>query len=142
MAPVPGIDKETSRRALKRFPKRAAVLPLRTIRIQRDLTQAELAERAGMHRNSIRKIEKGITREVTAENAQSLAAALEVTVKDLGLCVRPAAGSIRLRQLTREQRQILDELLSLPPDDYALIRDAVDVLRAKQKTRRARGARK
>ena len=96
-----------------------------------------------MHRNSIRKLENGITQEVTSENATALAAALKTSVLDLELRVRAAAEarSIRIRKLTPEQRQIVDELLSLPPDDYVLIRGAIEKLRKRVK-RRARGARR
>lgn len=98
---------------------------------------------AGMHRNSIRKLEKGTTREVTFDNAKALAEALKTSVTDLGLRVRAAveARSVRFRRLTPEQRQIVDELLSLPPEDYTLIRDAIERLRVKKRNRPSRGAR-
>jgi transcriptional regulator with XRE-family HTH domain len=117
---------------------------LRAIRITRGLTQTELARRAGMHRNSIRKLEDGTTHEVTAENASALAAALKVSTPDLGLRVRSAAEarSIRFRRLSAEQRQILDDLLSLPPEDYMLVRGAIERLREKRATKRSGGARK
>jgi len=140
----PGTDKPRSRRAKQ---KAAPVEPqsqLRTIRIKRGLTQMELAGRAGMHRNSIRKLENGTTREVTARTANALAAALKTSVPDLGLRVRAVtvAPSIRFRRLTPEQRQILDELLSLPPEDYAVIRDALERLRKKRPKKPRRGGRK
>lgn len=117
---------------------------LRTIRIKRGLTQSELARRAGMHRNSIRKLENGTTQEVTSENASALAGALKAAISDLGLRVRSAveARSIRFRRLSPEQRQIIDELLSLPPEDYGLIRGAVERLRRKRAKKRSPGARK
>ena len=117
--------------------------PLRTVRLKRGFTQEELARLAGMHRNSIRKLEKGTTREVTFDNAKALAEALKTSVTDLGLRVRAAveARSVRFRRLTPEQRQIVDELLSLPPEDYTLIRDAIERLRVKKRNRPSRGAR-
>lgn len=116
---------------------------LRTVRLKRGFTQQELATLAGMHRNSIRKLENGTTREVTFDNAKALADVLKTSVTDLGLRVRAAveARSIRFRRLTPEQRQIVDELLSLPPEDYTLIRDAIESLRVKTPKRRSRGAR-
>jgi transcriptional regulator with XRE-family HTH domain len=116
---------------------------LRIIRIKRGLTQMELAQRAGMHRNSIRKLENGTTREVTSENASALAAALKTTVSDLGLRVRAMteARSIRIRRLSPEQRQIVDELLSLPPEDYVFIRGAIERLRKKRVKKSRRGGR-
>jgi transcriptional regulator with XRE-family HTH domain len=104
---------------------------LRDLRLQRGLTQAELAMQCDMHRNSIGKLEKGTTKEITAENASALAAVLKTSVSHLGLRVRVAAEarSIRIRRLTAEQRQIVDDLLSLPPEDYVLIRGAIEQLR-------------
>jgi hypothetical protein len=96
-----------------------------------------------MHRNSIRKLEKGITREVTAENARALTTVLNASVEELGLRVRVAgAPSIRFRRLTAEQRQIVGELLSLPPEDYVLIREAIEKLRVNRNRKRSRGARR
>lgn len=112
---------------------------LRKIRIQRGLTQAELGRRAGMHRNSVQKAEDGTTREVTARNAKALAKALKTSVADLGLRVRAEveARSIRFRKLSLEQRYLVDELLSLPVEDYAFIRGALDRLR-RRRTEKAR----
>lgn len=134
----------------KNAPKRRKQAPaaepqsrIRILRIQRGLTQQQLAALAGVHRNTVVKLENGTTHEVTSENAASLASALKTTVPDLGLRVRASghAPSIRLRQLTPEQRQIVDELLSLPPEDYALIRGAIEQLRRRPKPKRPRGAR-
>ena len=140
----PGTEKSRSRRRKQNAPPVEAQSPLRTIRIKKGLTQEELAQRAGMHRNSIRKLENGETREVTSENASALAAALKVPVSDLGLRVRPAAEarSIRIRRLSAEQRQIMDDLLSLPPEDYVVIRGAIERLRQKRARKPRRGGRK
>jgi transcriptional regulator with XRE-family HTH domain len=107
---------------------------LRIIRIQRGFTQAELGRRAGMHRNSIRKAEDGTTQEVTAQNATALAKVLKTPVSDLGLRVRAAteARSVRFRKLSPEQRQLVDELLSLPVEDYPFIREALERLRRRR----------
>ena len=88
-----------------------------------------------MHRNSIRNIENGTTREITAENANALAEVLDVSVVELGMRVRASveARSIRFRKLSPEQRAIVDEVLSLPPEDYRLIRGAVEKLRRKRR---------
>lgn len=109
--------------------------PVRTARLGRGLTQQELADRAGMHRNSIMKLESGRTKEVTAENATALAKVLKTSVADLGLRVRAAteARSIRIRKLSAEQRQIVDELLSLPPEDFGAIRGAIARLKRRKK---------
>ena len=106
------------------------------------LSQRDVAERSGLHRNSIRKIESGITREIAEENANALAAVLGVSVEDLGLPIRRSATeapSIRLRQLSAEQRGLLDELLSLPAEDFKLIKAAIAELRKRQSPKRPRG---
>jgi transcriptional regulator with XRE-family HTH domain len=113
---------------------------VRKTRIQRGLTQRELADLCGMHRNSIQNIERGLTQEINAENAHALSKVLKIAVEDLGLRVRSAATapSIRLRKLTPEQRQIIDELLSLPAEDYGLLRRAIGQLRERRSKRRER----
>jgi transcriptional regulator with XRE-family HTH domain len=105
------------------------------------LTQKQVAERSGMHRNSIGKIEKGVTREITEENAVALSVVLGVQVEDLGLPIRRTeieARSIRLRRLSAEQRQLLDELLSLPVEEFALVREAIADLRTRRSRKRPR----
>ena len=118
--------------------------PVRAARIKRLLTQQELADLAGMHRNSIVKLENGTTKEVTSENATALAKVLKSSISALGLRVRAAteARSVRFRRLTAEQRQIVDELLSLPPEDFGVIRGAIERLRTKRKKKPTRGARR
>jgi transcriptional regulator with XRE-family HTH domain len=118
--------------------------PLRTVRIKRGLTQQEVADLAGMHRNSVRKLENGTTKEVTAGNAHALAKVLKTTVVHLGLRIRASAEarSIRFRRLTAQQLQIVDELLSLPPEDYELVHRAVERMRLKRKKKPSRGARR
>lgn len=95
-----------------------------------------------MHRNSIWKIERGITREISKEHATALASALRVRPRDLGLVVRPAVAvaprSVRFRQLTVEQRQLVDELLQLPPELYVKVRAAMERLRSAKRRRRRR----
>ena len=138
-----GAEKSRNRRSKQSTPE-PEQSKLRTVRIKKGLTQAELAEGAGMHRNSIRKLENGTTQEVTAENANALAGVLKTSIADLGLRVRAAAEarSIRIRRLSAEQRQIVDELLSLPPEDYVFIRGAIERLRNKRSKKPRRGARR
>lgn len=141
------VSSPTSERAAGKGPKPGDDEPrtlLRTARMKRNLTQKEVADRAGMHRNSIVKLENGTTKEVTSENAAALARVLKTSVADLGLRVRAAteARSIRIRRLSPEQRQIVDELLSLPPEDFGVIRRAVERLRTKQKRKPAREPRR
>jgi len=112
---------------------------LRELREKRELTQEQLAELAGMHRNSVYNLEKGISKEISGENAEALAAALGVKPRELGLTIRKSVPrSVRFRQLTPEQRQLIDELMAFPPEQYERIRAALGHVRASMKRARSR----
>ena len=132
-----GGDKSRTRRSKPSTEPARPDSPVRVLRIKKGLTQIELARRAGMHRNSIRKLENGTTREVTADHAEALSAALKTTIADLGLRVRAAGPprSIRIRRLTPEQRQLIDEVLSLAPEDYEVVLGALQELRRQRAKR-------
>jgi transcriptional regulator with XRE-family HTH domain len=68
---------ETDRLYLARFGKR-----IKLLRIERDLTQEMLAERAGMHRTTIGQLERG-RRGISVAALGRLAGALEVTPAEL-----------------------------------------------------------
>jgi transcriptional regulator with XRE-family HTH domain len=117
---------------------------VRVLRLERGLTQEELADVSGMHRNSLGRLERGTTKEVTRKNAIALAEVLKVPLSRLGLRVRPdvEARSVRFRRLTLEQRFIVDEILSLPPEAYARLREVIETLRLKpEKKGPSKGAR-
>jgi transcriptional regulator with XRE-family HTH domain len=111
-------------------------LTFRDLRLRQGLTQNDLAELCGLHRNSIRKIESGQTREIKATHAKSLAAALKVSVDALGLRIASPAPSVKLRELTPEQREVVAEFLSLAPEEFALLRDVLNRLRNANDRRR------
>jgi transcriptional regulator with XRE-family HTH domain len=120
--------------------------PLKAIRITRGLTQKQVADLCGMHRNSILNIENGKTREITEANAVALSKVLRIRTEELGLHIRrtavETAPSIRFRQLSAEQRQLVDELLSLPAEDFSLVREAIAELRKRRSTnKRLKGER-
>jgi transcriptional regulator with XRE-family HTH domain len=126
--------------AVKRSGKRE--LPpsrLREHRIRRGLTQAALAGMAGLHANSVKNLENGVTREVTPDNAKALAKALKLPVEELGLRVRRAGPppSVRMRQLMTEQRAIVEELLTLPPEAFAFMREAIRMVREQTERQQA-----
>ena len=79
---------------------------------------------------------------VTREKAMALAEVLQVPVSRLGLRVRPnvEARSVRFRRLTLEQRFIVDEILSLPPEAYDRLREVIETLRTMPE-KRSRGMR-
>lgn len=68
--------------------QRLAVL-LRTLRIERRLSQEELAERAGLHRNFVSLIERGKS-QPTVDNLFRLADALEISAVELIQRISPA----------------------------------------------------
>lgn len=68
--------------------KRLAVL-LRTLRTEQRLSQEELAERAGLHRNFVSLIERGKS-QPTVDNLFRLADALEISAVELIQRISPA----------------------------------------------------
>lgn len=68
--------------------QRLAVL-LRTLRTERHLSQEELAERAGLHRNFVSLIERGKS-QPTVDNLFRLADALEISAVELIQRISPA----------------------------------------------------
>jgi transcriptional regulator with XRE-family HTH domain len=139
----PTAEKSTNKRSSKAEETEAESV-VRILRLERGLTQEELADQSGMHRNSLGRVERGTTKEVTREKAVALAGALKVPVSRLGLRVRSdvEARSVRFRRLTLEQRHIVDEILSLPPEAYVRLREVIEMLRPKPRTVRSARAKK
>ena len=139
-----GANKRSSKSASRapQHPDEVRQSQLRVLRLERGLTQEELADKSGMHRNSLGRLERGTSKEVTREKAMALADVLQVPVSRLGLRVRPnvEARSVRFRRLTLEQRFIVDEILSLPPEAYDRLREVIETLRTMPE-KRSRGMR-
>jgi transcriptional regulator with XRE-family HTH domain len=116
----------------KRSSRKSQPSRLREIRVRKGLSRAKLAELAHMHPNSIKNLENGTTREVTAPNAAALAGALDTPVEQLGLQVRSTgmAPSIRMRELSPNQRALIREILSLPEEQYSTLRRALKRIQA------------
>jgi hypothetical protein len=58
-----------------------------------------------------------------------VAEALGMTPADLGLRVREP---LRGKKLTTSERELVEELLSLPPDEQEVVREALAALRSRQ----------
>ena len=95
---------------------------LARLRLDRESTQRRLAERAGLSRGAVGRIERGLVTPRT-ETLEALAAALGAGLGDLVLPVRPLR-SVRFRALApgRGREQILAEV-SKWLDDYRLLED-------------------
>ena len=83
---------------------------LARLRLDRDLTQEELAAKAGVSRGTVGKIERGAT-QPRAGTLRALATALEARVADLVAVIRPLEN-VRFRARTRvhSRGQILAEV--------------------------------
>lgn len=96
----------------------------RAARIRAGLTQQELADRTGKHVNTIAKLEDdAIGPRVTARGWETVVAVAEVlgtTAEALGYRRK---HRVRARELTAEQREVIEEILSLPKEDLARIRE-------------------
>jgi transcriptional regulator with XRE-family HTH domain len=118
----------------------AEVSRLRELREDRGFTRERLAELAGMHRNSIYLLEKGISKSISHEHSTALAAALGVRPVDLGVPIRPAEvgvpRSVGFRRLPPDKRKLIDELMSLSPREYEVVSAALEKLLAKKHGKR------
>lgn len=97
---------------------------VRAARIRANLTQQDLAARSGKHVNTVANLEDDVLGpRVTARGWETVSAIAEV------LGTTPAAlgyrrkHRVRARELTAEQRDIIEDILSLPKEDLAAIRE-------------------
>lgn len=97
---------------------------VRVARIRANLTQQELAARARKHVNTIANLEDdAMGPRVTARGWQTVSAVAKVlrtTPEALGYRRK---HRVRARELTAEQRDIIEDILSLPKEDLAAIRE-------------------
>ena len=104
------------------------------LRLDRELTQAELAQTAGLSRIAVGKIERGQVMP-QARTLETLAKALEVPVRELVTPVRRLDSvRFRARKLVRAREQILAQVATWL-DAYRALEDA---LRVECRTRRWR----
>ena len=95
------------------------------LRLDRELTQAELAQTAGLSRIAVGKIERGQVMP-QARTLETLAKALEVPVRELVTPVRRLDSvRFRARKLVRAREQILAQVATWL-DAYRALEDALD----------------
>lgn len=113
-------------------PDDTAGLPerLKTLRKQKDLSQQELAERAGVHYTHIGRYERGQSKPTT-ETLRGLAEALGVSLDYLvdGATDDVARATFEDRDLLRQ----FQELQTLDEDDKRVIKTLIDAFLAKRK---------
>lgn len=103
---------------------------LKTLRKQKDLSQQELAERAGVHYTHIGRYERGQSKPTT-ETLRGLAEALGVSLDYLvdGATDDVARATFEDRDLLRQ----FQELQTLDEDDKRVIKTLIDAFLAKRK---------
>jgi transcriptional regulator with XRE-family HTH domain len=103
---------------------------LRQLRKQRDLSQAELAQRAGLHPNLIGRYERGESRP-TADTLKGLADALGVSGDYLLEGATDQAAKARFED--RELLEQFQEVERLTDEDKALVKSFLDAFLFKRK---------
>lgn len=100
------------------------------MRKQHDLSQAELAERVGLHQNQIGRFERGESRP-SADTLRRLANALAVTGDYLLEGVTDEAAKARFED--RELLEQFQEVQKLPDEDKALVKSFLGAFLFKRK---------
>jgi len=111
---------------------------LRQILAVKRITQTEAGARAGLSKWRISSFCRAGVRNMRLESAQRLAAALSVTVEDLGAATAPPIALVHgLPELSEGEQEIVDMYRSLPPRQKARALLAMEeiVLRHEQQQR-------
>jgi transcriptional regulator with XRE-family HTH domain len=106
------------------FPER-----LRTLRKQKDLSQTELGQLAGLHYTHIGRFERGISRP-GGDTLKRLAGALGVTSDYLLVGAAEEAAKARLQD--RELLKQFQEIERLPAEDKHVVKTLLDAFLAKR----------
>lgn len=111
---------------------------VRAARLRANLTQQELADRADKHVNTIANLEDGTTPVLLTargwRTVEDVARVLNTTGEALGYRLK---RPVRTGTLTPEQREVIEEILALPSDDFEAVRRMLREIEAKrQKGRR------
>lgn len=110
---------------------------VRDARLRAGLTQEELAARAKKHVNTIANLEDNTTPvRLTArgwETVSDVAKALETTPETFGYRLK---RRVRAKELTADQREVIDDILALSKSDLAEVREILRRYEATKKRRR------
>lgn len=105
---------------------------MRAARLRAELTQEELAARADKHVNTIANLEDDTTpARLTARGWQTVAdvaRALKTTPEALGYRRR---RRVEAKALTPEQREVIEDILALPKEDLAAVREMLREIEAR-----------
>jgi transcriptional regulator with XRE-family HTH domain len=107
---------------------------VRQLRKDRGWTLATLSEKTDISISGLSPLESGKTTRVRRENLTRLAAAFEVSEEELD----PLRWASRLATAvsTLEHRALVDEILSLPPEDVAEAKRVIAQLAARRRRSR------
>lgn len=100
-------------------------------RLRAGFTQQELAHLAGCTRNTIANVEGNKTR--SRRTVVAVAQALNTTPEALGYRFR---APLRARNLTAQQREFVEEVLGLPPEEQERVFAVVAAMRRQRVRRR------
>lgn len=116
--------------------KRPAATPgqrVREERLRANLTQEELAARAEKHVNTIANLEDDTTpARLTARGwrtVEDVARVLKTTPQSLGYRLK---RRVEPRTLTLEQREVIEDILALPKEDLAAVRQMLREIESKR----------
>ena len=109
---------------------------VRDARLRAGLTQEELAARAKKHVNTIANLEDDTTpARLTARGwatVSDVAKALETTPETLGYRLK---RRVRARELTADQREVIEDILALSKSDLAEVREILQQYETTKKRR-------
>lgn len=107
---------------------------MRAARLRANLTQEDLAARAGKHVNTIAHLEDDSTpTRLTArgwQTVQDVARALRTSAEALGYRLR---RRVQPNTLTAEQREVIEDILGLSKADFAALREMLRTIEEKRR---------
>jgi len=91
---------------------------VRALRMERKMSQTQLAQAAGVARSYISMIESGARTNIGTETLRRVAAALDLSPADMLSRDNTSSSSGEPRELSPEVRQLAERIDALPPGAY------------------------